>query len=71
MKQIKKLSLSNVISKLTRNEMRYVMAGSGGDTECLLAKFNAYNDAKAAGFSTAEATSISWSTYYTCMGLTV
>ncbi len=29
MKQIKKLSLSNVISKLTRNEMRYVMAGSG------------------------------------------
>jgi hypothetical protein len=33
MKQIKKLSLSNVISKLTRNEMRYVMAGSGGGTE--------------------------------------
>jgi hypothetical protein len=31
MKQIKKLSLSNVISKLTRNEMRYVMAGSGVD----------------------------------------
>ena len=29
MKEIKKLSLSNVISKLTRNEMRYVMAGSG------------------------------------------
>jgi hypothetical protein len=29
MKQIKKLSLSNVIGKLTRNEMRYVMAGSG------------------------------------------
>ncbi len=29
MKQIKKLSLSNVISKLSRNEMRYVMAGSG------------------------------------------
>ena len=33
MKQIKKLSLSNVISKLTRNEMRYVMAGSGS-TAC-------------------------------------
>lgn len=31
MKQIKKLSLSNVIGKLTRNEMRYVMAGSGSD----------------------------------------
>lgn len=29
MKQIKKLSLSNAIGKLTRNEMRYVMAGSG------------------------------------------
>lgn len=28
-KQIKKLSLSNVVGKLTRNEMRYVMAGSG------------------------------------------
>lgn len=43
MKQIKKLSLSNVIGKLTRNEMRYVMAGSGAigceskckeDSEC-------------------------------------
>lgn len=39
MKQIKKLSLSNVIGKLTRNEMRYVMAGSGSrtcitDTSC-------------------------------------
>ncbi len=32
MKQIKKLSLSNVISKLSRNEMRYVMAGSGNRT---------------------------------------
>lgn len=31
MKQIKKMSLSNMISKLTRNEMRYVMAGSGDD----------------------------------------
>lgn len=29
MKKLEKLSLSNVISKLTRNEMRYVMAGSG------------------------------------------
>ena len=35
MKEIKKLSLSNVISKLTRNEMRYVMAGSGAEgTTC-------------------------------------
>ena len=34
MKQIKKLSLSNVIGKLTRNEMRYVMAGSGTAVEC-------------------------------------
>lgn len=30
MKEIKKISLSNVISKLSRNQMRYVMAGSGG-----------------------------------------
>lgn len=29
MKKVK-LSLSNVIGKLTRNEMRYVLAGSGG-----------------------------------------
>ncbi len=34
MKQIKKLSLSNVISKLSRNEMRYVMAGSGNGSTC-------------------------------------
>lgn len=33
MKQIKKLSLSNVIGKLTRNEMRYLMAGSGSATD--------------------------------------
>ena len=44
MKQIKKLSLSNVIGKLTRNEMRYVMAGSGAVTpecteECNSSKF--------------------------------
>ncbi len=37
MKEIKKVSLSNVISKLTRNEMRYVMAGSGsGSPDCIL-----------------------------------
>ena len=35
MKEIKKLSLSNVISKLTRNEMRYVMAGSGSAGSCV------------------------------------
>lgn len=29
MKKIKKLSLSKVVNKLTRNEMRYVLAGSG------------------------------------------
>jgi len=36
MKEIKKISLSNVINKLSRNEMRYVMAGSGdsGGTTC-------------------------------------
>ena len=32
MKGIKKISLSNVINKLSRNEMRYVMAGSGSTT---------------------------------------
>lgn len=39
MKQIKKLSLSNLISKLTRNEMRYVIAGSGsnGVNDCCIA----------------------------------
>lgn len=37
MKQIKKLSLSNLVSKLTRNEMRYIMAGSGAGqpTDCV------------------------------------
>lgn len=35
MKQINKLSLSNVIGKLTRNEMRYVMAGSGAFGSCV------------------------------------
>lgn len=35
MKQIKKLSLAKAISKLTRNEMRYMMAGSGSSgTDC-------------------------------------
>ncbi len=48
MKQIKKLSLSNVIGKLTRNEMRYVMAGSGAVTpecteECNSCKFCSSN----------------------------
>lgn len=41
MKQIKKLSLSNVIGKLTRNEMRYVMAGSGSGGGCKLVVQNA------------------------------
>lgn len=36
MKQIKKMSLSNIISNLTRNEMRNIMAGSGsGSHTCL------------------------------------
>ena len=29
---MKKLNFANVIQKLTRNEMRYVMAGSGADS---------------------------------------
>lgn len=47
MKQIKKLSLSNMISKLTRNEMRYVMAGSGGggSTTCYGSSKVCYTDA--------------------------
>lgn len=32
MKKLQKLSLSKMIDKLTRNEMRYVIAGSGTGT---------------------------------------
>lgn len=38
-------------------------------TDCTLAKFVAYNDARAAGFSREVATQISYSVYFTCMGL--
>lgn len=73
MKQIKKLSLSNVIGKLTRNEMRYVMAGSGTGSadDCLAAKFQAFNDARAAGFSVEDASGMSYSVYFMCMSLIV
>lgn len=48
MKQIKKLSLSNVIGKLTRNEMCYVIGGSVAVTpecseECSLSEFCSSN----------------------------
>lgn len=48
MKQIKKLSLSNVISKLTRNEMRYVLAGTGygGSTTCYGSDETCYTDSE-------------------------
>ena len=40
------------------------------DTECLMAKFVAYNDSRRAGFSVEESTSNSYSVYFTCMGIT-
>lgn len=38
-------------------------------TDCLLAKFVAYNDARAAGLTRDEATAASYSVYFTCMAL--
>ena len=38
-------------------------------TDCTLAKFVAYNDARAAGFSREDALDISYSVYFTCMAL--
>ncbi|PRZ22918.1 hypothetical protein [Flavobacterium granuli] len=43
MKQIKKLSLSNLIGKLTRNKMRYVMAGSGDSAKKCGTCYSAYD----------------------------
>ena len=37
-------------------------------TDCDLAKFVAYNDARAAGLSVEDARSASYSVYFTCMG---
>jgi len=39
------------------------------DTDCLVAKFIAYNEARAAGFSVEAARSMSYSVYFTCMSL--
>ena len=44
MKEIKKLSLSNVIRKLTRNEMRYIMGGMNCKTNpCIVWDANSGN----------------------------
>jgi len=40
------------------------------DTECLMAKFVAYNDSRRAGFSEAVSIANSYSIYFTCMGIT-
>ena len=34
MKELKKLSLSNMQGKLSRKEMKTIMAGSGSDSKC-------------------------------------
>ena len=39
------------------------------DTDCLVAKFVAYNDARAEGLSAEAARSASYSVYFTCMSL--
>ena len=36
--------------------------------DCLVEKFDAYNAARADGFSVAEASSMSYSIYFNCMG---
>ncbi len=41
------------------------------DTYCLAAKFKCYCDATAAGFSSSVATQMSYSIYFTCMGLQI
>jgi hypothetical protein len=39
--------------------------------ECLVAKFNCYVDARRDGFSVEVATQMSYSIYFTCMGLAI
>nr|WP_315218298.1 hypothetical protein [uncultured Flavobacterium sp.] len=55
------LAKSN-LEKVTKKKVKL-------STDCTLAKFTAYNDAIAAGFSREDALDISYSVYFTCMGL--
>lgn len=65
---MKKLNLKTAKSMLSRKEMKAINGGYG-DTDCTAAKFNAYVDATRAGFSSSDATSMSYSVYFSCMSL--
>ena len=56
-----------VVTENSKIEVKKILLQE--DTKCRAAKFKCYVDARAAGFSVQDATSMSYSIYFTCMGL--
>ncbi|UQD55257.1 hypothetical protein [Flavobacterium sp. K5-23] len=56
--------------RATDNAKKIIMKKVFVITDCNAAKFVAYVDARAAGFSKEDASRMSYSVYFMCMGLT-
>lgn len=57
------------VEKLIETEKNLIKKIIAQDNGCLLAKFVAYNDSRAAGFSVQESTANANSVFYLCMSL--